>query len=93
MGTTIGLRELRHHARESLELARDGMVTVTDHGQVAGYLLPPLAFWSSAEARSMAAPRLRAIVERVDSAVHHDASTWQFVQHERRAEIELEREW
>ncbi len=93
VGTTIGLRDLRHHTRESMELARDGMVTVTDHSQVAGYILAPLQFWKSSTAAVMTSPRLRAIVERVDAGVHHDAGTWEYVQEQRRADIDLESEW
>lgn len=93
MSRTIGLRDLRHHTRESIELARDGMVTVTDHSQIAGFILPPLQFLKSPTAASMTSPRLRAIVERVDAGVHEDAGTWEFVRKQRKAELELEPEW
>lgn len=93
MGIRIGLRDLRHHTRESIELARDGMVTITDQSQVAGYILAPLQFWKSPAAASMTASRLRAIVERVDAGVHRDGGTWEFVRAQRAADLELEREW
>lgn len=93
MGTTIGLRDLRHRTRESIELAHDGMVTVTDHSQVAGFILPPLVFFKSSAASAMAAPRLRAVVERVDAGVHADGGTWEFVRDQRQAELDVEPEW
>lgn len=93
MGTTIGLRDLRHRTRESIELARDGMVTVTDHRQVAGFILPPLQFLKSPAAAAMTSPRLRAVVERVDAGIHHDAGTWDLVREQRRAELDVEPEW
>lgn len=91
--TTIGLRDLRHRTRESIELARDGMVTVTDHGQVAGYLLPPVHLMKSPTAAAMRAPRLRAIVEWVDTSPGRDVGTREFLAEQRRADRELEREW
>ena len=91
--STIGLRDLRHRTRESIELARDGMVTVTDHGQVAGYLLPPVHLMKSSAARGMTAPRLRAIVEWVDTHQHLDAGSAELLAEQRRADLDLERAW
>lgn len=87
------MRDLRHHTRQSLELAREGMVTVTDHSQIAGFILPPLQFFKSPVAASMQSPRLRAIVERVDAGIHRDAGTWEYLESQRQAELDAEHEW
>lgn len=69
------------------------MVTVTDHSQIAGFILPPLQFFKSPAAAAMRSERLRAIVERVDSGGHRDAGTWDFVRDQRHAELDVEPEW
>lgn len=91
--STIGLRDLRHRTRESIELAHKGMVTVTDHGQVAGYILAPVHLMKSPDAASMKAPRLRAIVEWVDTYPHQDVGTQEFLTEQRQIDRDLERTW
>ena len=69
------------------------MVTVTDHGQVAGYILAPVHLMKSQDAASMKAPRLRAIVEWVDTHQRHDARTLEFLLEQRERELATEPEW